>query len=503
MKSEEFLNEIRKREALHRAILQKIEVQGRKVTFRLITDRTYTAEDVAYAERVAARYVPAGYTAAAGVMKSVPDAEGVRRAILDILKRRFPAVAAFVSHEEVEVVADENGGRFFIPIGENDRALLSADGALDAIHEELGRMFCGAWYGEFRFRKQERGEVEASALPPAERILPPRTFRIANFSAIDGAEAKEAIYIADLKKEAENVSVCGNILFIDERQTKNGKPWFSITVNDGTGAIRASYFSKKATLERIRTLKAGDSVVLTGDNELYNGALSFKARSVDLGTQPEGFVPEARPSRPVPAQYRAVFPVPEVNMVQGGLFDEDRLPPSFKKRVFVVVDLETTGLNMNPAGGLTDRIIEIGAVKIEEGKISERFSSFVACPVKLSEEIIGLTGITDDMLVGAPPIEDVIADFYKFCAGAELVAHNGFMFDFKFIRFYGEQEGYLFEHRTHDTLNLAQELLPMLSNHKLDTIAEKFGFTFNHHRAFDDAFVTAKIFLEFAKMKKI
>ena len=55
----------------------------------------------------------------------------------------------------------------------------------------------------------------------------------------------------------------------------------------------------------------------------------------------------------------------------------------------------------------------------------------------------------------------------------------------------------------HDTLNLSQELLPMLSNHKLDTIADKFGFTFNHHRAYDDAFVTAKIFLELAKMKEI
>ncbi len=503
MRSKQFLQDLRERENLERAVLNRIVVEGKVVTFHIITDRTYTQDDAAYAQSVASRYTPAGYRAEVKLLKSVPDAAGVRKVVSDFLKGRFPAVAAFISPEEIEVVTDKNGGRFFIPIGENDRAQLLSDGVLDALHEALERSFCGAWYGEFRFEKRERGDIEESALPPAERILPPRTFAIENYEVIDGAEPKTALYVADLKQEAQNISLCGNIVFCDERQTKTGKPWFSLTVSDGTASVRASYFPKKATLEKIRALKTGDSIVITGDNELWNGSLSFKAKFVDFGTPPAGFVPEARPSRPVPANYRAVFPVPEVNMVQGGLFDRDTLSDAFKKRDFVVVDLETTGLNMNAVGGTMDRIIEVGAVKIVGGKITERFSTFVACPTKLPDEIVRLTGITDDMLVGAPNISDVIADFYKFCAGAELVAHNGLGFDFKFIRNYGEKEGYLFEHRLHDTLLLAQELLPMLSNHKLDTLAEKFGFTFNHHRAFDDAFVTAKIFLEFAKMKEI
>ena len=503
MKSRQFLDEIRECEALRRAVLNKIVVEGQTVTFHLITDMTYTQEDAAFARTVASRYTPAGYAAAVKMMKSVPSEEGVRKAIADYLKKRFPAVAAFISPAEIEVVMDRSGGRFFVPIGENDRALLTADGVLDALHEELERSFCGSWYGEFRFVDKEKGEVEETAPPPAEVLLAPRTFQIENYDPIDGGEPKSAIYIADLKGEAQNITVCGDISFIEERETKNGKPWFSFSVGDGTGSLRAAYFPKKATIEKIRSLRAGDSVAITGDNEFWNGSPSFKAKTVDRGTPPAGFVPEARPSRPVPAQYRAVFPVPEVNMVQGMLFEEDTLPDSFKKRDFVVVDLETTGLNMNPVGDQMDRIIEVGAVKIRDGKIMERFSTFVACPVKLPEEIVKLTGISDDMLVGAPPISDVIADFYKFCAGAELVAHNGFLFDFKFIRYYGEKEGYRFEHRMHDTLNLAQELLPTLSNHKLDTLAEKFGFTFNHHRAYDDAFVTAKIFLEFAKKKEI
>ena len=103
------------------------------------------------------------------------------------------------------------------------------------------------------------------------------------------------------------------------------------------------------------------------------------------------------------------------------------------------------------------------------------------------------------MLVGAPDVKDAIADFFKFCDGCILVGHN-VQFDLKFVRFYGEKEGYLFDHKSYDTLTFSQELLS-LKNYKLNTVADKFGFTFRHHRAFDDAFVTAKIFLELARMK--
>ena len=264
--------------------------------------------------------------------------------------------------------------------------------------------------------------------------------------------------------------------------------------------MRCSYFSKKATVEKVRGIKQGDSICLTGDNELYNGSLSFRAKQVDYGRPPEGFVLEERPSRPVPASYKAVFPVPVSDYVQGTLFGEAALPEEFRKREFVVFDLETTGLNTTPAMGAMDRIIELGAVKIRDGRIAEKLSTFVACPVRLSEEIVKITGITDDMLVGAPELSDVIADFYKFTAGCSLVAHN-MGFDYKFISYYGGEEGYRFDQKQYDTLVMSQKLL-RLSHHRLNDVADFFGFTFNHHRAFDDAFVTAKIFIELVKMAK-
>ena len=94
----------------------------------------------------------------------------------------------------------------------------------------------------------------------------------------------------------------------------------------------------------------------------------------------------------------------------------------------------------------------------------------------------------------------MIADFYKFSHDCILVGHN-IMFDYKFIRHYGEREGYLFDQKMYDTLSISQEVL-RLSNYKLNTLADHYGFSFNHHRAYDDAFVTAKIFIELIKERK-
>jgi DNA polymerase III epsilon subunit-like protein len=113
-----------------------------------------------------------------------------------------------------------------------------------------------------------------------------------------------------------------------------------------------------------------------------------------------------------------------------------------------------------------------------------------------------LTGITDADLVGAPTVDKVLADFYKFCDGCYLVGHN-VQFDYRFVRYYGELSRYMFDQRQYDTMTLAQELLRGdVANYKLNTLADYYGVTFNHHRAFDDALATAKIFIQLIKKRK-
>lgn len=500
MKSEEYLSEIRKNAGLVRAVLRRIVVEGKTVTFYLATDVRYSPEDEEAATVISQKYVDPSLTARAVISKSVPDESSVRKAVCAILKMRFPAAAAYISPEDVAVVCDRTGGRYTLSVSKGEEALFKSYAILDTLTRLLEKDFCGAWFGSLANIEREEEQLTTSLIPQAEFVIGPRLHPIAHYSAIDGAKPERAIYVADLKEEQKGVTVCGKVAFLQEKMTSGGKPYFSFTVSDVTGTqFRCNYFSKKATLEKVRSIKTGDSVLLTGDYEPYNGGLSFAAKAVDLGTPPDGYVPEERTSRPVPAYYKTVFPEPVSDLRQAAMFTDDALPKELTDNTFVVFDLETTGLNNSPSAGSMDRIIEVGAVKIVGGKICEKFSSFVSCPVALPKQIVSLTGITDDMLVGAPPVSDVVADFFRFTDGCLLVGQN-VQFDYKFMRYYGEQEGYLFDKQTFDTITYAQELLH-LSNYKLNTIADHFGFTFNHHRAFDDAFVTAKIFIELVKMR--
>ena len=161
----------------------------------------------------------------------------------------------------------------------------------------------------------------------------------------------------------------------------------------------------------------------------------------------------------------------------------------------VVFDIETTGFSP-----LSCRIIEIGAVKIRGGAIVDRFSTFVNPQVPIPFKIENLTGISDNMVLGAPEIDKVLPEFLEFCRGAFLVAHNA-DFDTGFIRHNCQQLGLPYDFTAVDTVAMGRFLLPTLKRFKLDAVAKALGVSLdNHHRAVDDAACTAEIYLKFLKM---
>ncbi len=166
---------------------------------------------------------------------------------------------------------------------------------------------------------------------------------------------------------------------------------------------------------------------------------------------------------------------------------------------YVSFDLETTGLQPE-----SDRIIEIGAVLMKEGKEIDRFQAFVNPHRVLDRKIVDLTGITDDMLKDAPDIEAVLPDFLKFVGNRVLVAHNA-KFDTSFVQNACRRLGLPYNYTSIDTLSLSQQLLPHLSKHKLDVVAKELKLpNFNHHRAADDAnicgLILAKLFPSLEEM---
>ncbi len=164
----------------------------------------------------------------------------------------------------------------------------------------------------------------------------------------------------------------------------------------------------------------------------------------------------------------------------------------------VVFDIETTGLSVQNC-----KITEIGAVKIKNGEVLDRFNTFVNPEVPIPQEIVELTGITDEMVADAPCVHDALVDFFAFIGNDRvshdspyplLIAHNA-NFDIGFIRYFAQESGLPFKNPYLDTVALSKHVNPELKSHKLDVIAKHYELgEFNHHRACDDAEMLAQIY---------
>ncbi len=164
---------------------------------------------------------------------------------------------------------------------------------------------------------------------------------------------------------------------------------------------------------------------------------------------------------------------------------------------YVVFDIETTGFSP-----VTNRIIEIGAVKVESGQITDRFSAFVNPQVPIPFEIEKLTGISDSMVIDADTIEVILPRFLEFVGDAALVAHNA-GFDVNFIKENAKRQNIPVDLTYVDTVGIARTLLTGQAKYTLDAVAKTLKISLeNHHRAVDDAECTAEIFLKFIEMLK-
>ena len=175
--------------------------------------------------------------------------------------------------------------------------------------------------------------------------------------------------------------------------------------------------------------------------------------------------------------------------------EKEKITDRLDAHKYVVFDLETTGFSPEK-----NRIIEFGAVKVENGEITGRFSEFVNPGIPIPYRITQLTGINDDMVIKADPIEKVLPRFLSFSEDCVLVGHN-VGFDIGFVRENCRRQGLDCPFTTVDTLGIARAILPGHAKYTLDAVAKILGVALdNHHRAVDDAECTAGIFRKFLPM---
>lgn len=312
------------------------------------------------------------------------------------------------------------------------------------------------------------------------------------------------IQIGCINSPLQGVEVIGNIKFLNlksfesKRKDKNGesvvKNYFNFNLSDGTGRINCVYFPTKSDSAKAMSLAEDMSILIHGDIEDFNGKLSFKVKSIaeaDIVNVQE--VEEVVDVIKEPFdKYYYVTPEPYIEMFQDNLFiKQDKIGQYLLDNDVVVFDIETTGLEPSRC-----EIIEIGAVKLHKGKISETFETLIKPRGIIPDEIIELTGITPDMVVDAPSINQVMPDFFKFCYGTTIMAYN-IDFDYKFISVFGKKQGYLFDNKQIDAMYLARAFIPGLKNFKLSTVCKKLDVSLeNAHRAVHDAMATAEVVIK-------
>ncbi len=295
----------------------------------------------------------------------------------------------------------------------------------------------------------------------------------------------------------ENVAICGEVTNVQRRTytrkfTRNGetqdieKAFYTITIRNDGKFMYCSIFPKQADEAKGDLIEVGMKVCMFGSFREFNGKLNFTANSIARCVYARDEIRGAM--KQVNDEYHTVLPKEYIDYEQKGLFDEE---DKVFDGTFVVFDLETTGLEANK-----DEIIEIGACKVEQGKITETFSTFVKPSKHIPREITELTGINDAMVADAPSINYVLPDFYKFCYGATMVGHN-VSFDIGFIYNAAKKLSYNFNNPLMDTIEMAHKKLPGLKNYKLGTVVERLKIVLdNAHRAINDATATAKVFIK-------
>lgn len=295
----------------------------------------------------------------------------------------------------------------------------------------------------------------------------------------------------------ENIVVCGVVTSVQRKTykrnfTKNNetkeieRTFYNFAIKNENKVLYCSIFPKQHDEMKGDLIEVGMSVCCQGSFREFNGKLNFTANTIARCVFKREEIKSAY--KHVNEEYHTVFPQLYVDYEQGDLFDIEEKP---FEGSFVVFDLETTGLEANK-----EEIIEIGACKIKNGRIDEIFSTFVKPSKNIPKEITELTGINDEMVKDAPSINYVLPDFFKFCYGSSLVAHN-ISFDISFVHAIAKKLSYNFDHENIDTIELSKKHLPGLKNYKLGTVVEKLGIVLeNAHRAVNDATATAKVFIK-------
>ena len=402
--------------------------------------------------------------------------------------------------------------------------------------------------GEKKAKKDGKSAASANSQEVSVSIEVPQEKPAEESPLIFGRSLKlkeQLVKVADLSVDSGRVQLDGEILNIDSRELKSGKVLVMFDLYDGSSTITCKVFSEgDKSKDLIKKLKGAKGVKLEGTAQFdpFAKELGVIANTIieSTGLKKQTRMDNAKVKRVELHMHtqmsqmdgmtaatdllkRAVkwgmksiaitdhgvvqaFPEahkylekdhPDLKVIYGveAYLAPDRTPVvSFPKEqdidtTYCVLDLETTGFSFR-----TEKITEIGIMKIKNGEVLDEFSCFVNPEKPIPQRVVEVTNITDDMVKDAETIEQVFPKMMDFIGDSVLVAHNA-DFDIGFLKYNAKELGYTLDNTYLDTLRLSKELFPDFKKYKLGIIAENLGIKVEvAHRALDDVDTTVKVF---------
>lgn len=437
--------------------------------------------------------------------KSFLDVTLIKKEVLNFIQKNYKAISIKIKENQIIIDNKTEITKIKFILGKEVNNYFVSSKVSYKLCEYLKEKFISEFEVDVEIDEKynltgEIGEVELPTL-----IKKNKRYQVEIINKLFGGEiAPSPEFIADNKEPKNDVILAGKISEMNKktftrkkgaRAGEEGK-YYTFTLNDDK-KIECIYFCPKSNERRMDVLVDDMTVVCVGDIKLgLGGKLTYYIKRLALAhviQESKEIKVDSSVRKPVviPEDY---IEIKQADFLTGVVEYNDFI----MENNFVVYDLETTGLDT-----ANDRLIELGAVKIEDGEVTKKFSTFVNPEMHIPDEASRINNITDDMVADAPKILDVMLDFKEFTKGCIICGYNNINFDDKFITRIGKELNIPFDNRKEDVFILVRQAGVRARNYKLTTVVEALGLTLeNAHRAYNDAYATAQVLLKINEVKK-
>lgn len=431
--------------------------------------------------------------------------------VIDYFKNSRKGILPYIEKQNISSKQEGKNVNILISLNQDVLSLIDEFELSNSIKKHIEKVFIANANVELIENEDVLPEeiVASDIIPKGKKS---RRYEVKVEKKIVGGEIiPQPEYIGDNKAPKEAVIFSGFIsnknqkTYVQKKGKRAGQErnLFTFNLRDESGNVECVYFCGKTHEKILDGLEESFLLLFVGDLKMgLNEKLTYYVRKISLASPiKQQEIIEDENNDDCIKDYvhkKVVFPEVISRSSQSNLFEEKvRYNDFIMSNNIVVFDLETTGLDPNMC-----EITEIGAVKIELGEVTERFSSFAKPKNPIPDEVERLTGISNEMVANAPKVEDVVYDFYEWSRGCVISGYNIIGFDMKFLKKVADRLAIRFDNEVIDAFIVARQSNIKAGNFKLGTVAKALGITLNDaHRAYNDAFATAQVLLELNKVK--